>query len=99
MVIKGIYATKTALEDAKLETAKTGETYMVGKQSPYTLYTFDGTGFKKGGMIGEDTADLKDIPVENVYSMSFTGADGKKLKIRKGLRIGEIEFYRPTEDF
>ena len=107
MVVKGIYATKAALEEAQLATAEKNDTYMVGSGIPYNLYTYDGTEFKKGDPISDDASDLKgveiddvntDTPVEKLYTIKFKGDDGKTVMVRKGLHLGEIHFYRPLEE-
>lgn len=99
MVIKGIYATKSALDTAELSGAKKNDSYMVGSGTPYTIYTYDGSAFKKGEQISNEAKDLSDTPVADVFEMKFKGEDGKMVMIRKGLHLGEIHFYRPTEDY
>ena len=108
IVILGVYATKTALDTAEKATATNGDTYIVGSKCPYDLYTYSSSksAFQKGDAVGTvDTLDItvddvnQDIAVDKLYSMKFKGADGKMLMVRKGLHLGEIHFYRPTEDF
>lgn len=99
-VILGVYETKTALDTAHASGNTNGDTYIVGSKIPYDLYSWDGSKFAKGNAVSDSQSDLtKDIPVEELYGMKFKGADGKMLMIRKGLHLGEIHFYRPTEDF
>lgn len=104
LVIKGVYTSKTALDTAELATASNGDTYIVGSKSPYDLYTYSSTdtAFKKGEKVGRkgdfDIAidDVtEDISVDKLYNIPFKGEDGKTLKIRKGLHLGEIHFYVP----
>ena len=106
-VLKGVYASKSALDTAELATASDGDSYLVGSKSPYDSYTYSAskTAFQKGEKVGrkEDfdiTIDdvTEDIPVSDLYNIPFKGADGKTLKIRKGLHLGEIHFYVPAED-
>lgn len=103
-VILGVYETKTALDTAELASASNGDTYLVGSKSPYTSYTYSSTktAFQKGVEVGrKDDFDIsiddvtEDIPVSKLYNIPFKGDDGKTLKVRKGLHIGEIHFYVP----
>ena len=105
IVIKGVYESKTALETAEAATAVAGDTYIVGTKCPYDLYTFTSGAFKKGEPVGtKATLNIyiddvnQDIPVSKVTEIPFKGNDGKTLKIRKGLHLGEIHFYVPAED-
>lgn len=106
LVLKGVYATKSALDTAELETAVNGDSYLVGSKTPYDTYTYSSskTAFQKGEQVGrmEDFSisidDVtEDIPVEELYGIPFKGPDGKTLKIRRGLHLGEIHFYVPGE--
>jgi len=98
IVIKGVYATKSALETAQAETAEAGDTYIVGSKIPYNLYTFTNGAFVKGDAVSNSATDVKASPVEDVYKMKFVGEDGKTVMIRRGLHLGEIHFYVPLED-
>ena len=109
IVIKGVYATKAALDTAELAGAANGDTYIVGSKIPYDLYTYSSskTAFQKGDKVSNVVKDLStpvtidDITtnpaVSKLYGISFVGPDGKTLKVRKGLHIGEIHFYVPAE--
>lgn len=109
IVIKGVYTTKTALDTAELAEASNGDTFIVGSKIPYDLYTYSSskTAFVKGDKVSNVVGDLStavtidDITVNpdvsKLYGISFVGADGKTLKIRKGLHLGEIHFYVPAE--
>ena len=104
IVILGVYASKTALDTAEKATASAGDTYLVGSKCPYDLYKFTSGEFKKGEAVGtKGTLDItiedvnEDIPVSSLYNIPFKGSDGKTLKIRKGLHLGEIHFYVPAE--
>lgn len=105
-VIKGVYETKNALDAAELENAQNGDTYIVGTKIPYNLYSFNGTAFVKGKAVSDSASDLSgvtiddvntDTPVEKLFTFPFKGEDGKTVMVRKGLHLGEIHFYRPTE--
>lgn len=99
-VILGVYETKTALDTAHASDNTKGDTYIVGAKIPYNLYSWDGSKFVKGDTVSDTQSDLtKDVPVAELFEMSFKGTDGKTVKIRKGLHLGEIHFYRPTEDY
>ncbi len=97
IVIKGVYATKSALDTAELENATAGDTYIVGSKIPYNLYTYDSTksAFVKGDAVSNSASDLKEIPIADLCNLSFKATDGKTLKIRKGLHLGEIHLYVP----
>ena len=96
--ILGIYATKSALVTAHASDNTKGDTYMVGSSIPYDLYSWSGTAFVKGNKISDQSGDLTTkIPVDDLGNLSFEGKDGKTLKIRKGLHLGEIHFYVPAE--
>lgn len=104
IVILGVYASKTALDTAEKATASAGDTYLVGSKCPYDLYKFTSGEFEKGEAVGtKETLDItiedvnEDIPVSSLYNIPFKGEDGKTLKIRKGLHLGEIHFYVPAE--
>ena len=110
ILILGVYATKTALDTAHASDNTNGDTYIVGSKIPYNLYAWDGSKFVKGDPVSNDAGDLdvveiddvtEDIAVEKLFSIKFKGEDGKTLMIRKGLHLGEIQFYVPTdaEDF
>ena len=109
IVIKGVYTTKTALDTAELATANNGDTWIVGSKIPYDLYTYSSskTAFVKGNTVSDKVGDLKtpvtiddvtsDIPIAKLYTTAFVGEDGKNLKVRKGLHLGEIHLYVPGE--
>ena len=108
-VILGVYESKSALDEAELENASDGDTYIVGTKIPYDLYTYssDSTSFEKGDKVSNDASDLSgvtiddvntDTPVEKLFTFPFKGEDGKTVMVRKGLHLGEIHFYRPLED-
>ena len=95
-VILGVYTTKTALDTAHSTSNTKGDTYIVGSGIPYDLYSWSGSAFVKGDKISNVWSDLsQDVPVSDLYSMEFKGSDGKTLKVRKGLHLGEIHFYVP----
>lgn len=106
-VIKGIYESKAALDTAELETAQSGDTYMVGTKAPYDAYTYtpSKSAFIKGAQVGRKT-DMEitvddvnqDIPVAKIFEIKFLGEDDKTVMVRKGLHLGEIHFYVPLED-
>lgn len=103
IVIKGVYATKTALDTAEAATAEAGDTYMVGSKCPYDMYKFVSDAFVKQsdkvgtkGTLSISIDDVnQDIPVAELFDIPFKGSDGKTLKVRKGLHLGEIHFYVP----
>ena len=104
VVILGVYTTKAALDTAEKESATAGDTYIVGSKIPYDLYTFASGEFKKGAKVSNSASDLSgvtiddvntDTSVEKLYSFPWKGEDGKTLKVRKGLHLGEIHFYVP----
>lgn len=104
VVIKGVYTSKTALDTAELATAENGDTYIVGSKIPYDLYTYSSskTAFQKGKAVGRlEDFDIsiddvtEDIPVSKLFTTPFKGEDGKTLKVRKGLHLGEIHLYVP----
>ena len=103
IVILGVYASKAALDAAEAATATAGDTYLVGSKCPYDMYKFVSNAFvKQSEKVGtKSTLDIsvddvnQDIPVSSLYGIPFKGADGKTLKIRKGLHLGEIHFYVP----
>ena len=108
IVIKGVYATKTALDTAELAEASNGDTFIVGSKIPYDLYTYSSSksAFQKGDKVSNDASDLSgveiddvnvDIPVAKLFGLQFKGADGKTLMVRKTLHLGEIQFYTPVE--
>ena len=91
IVIKGVYASKSALDTAELSTAENGDTYIVGSKIPYDLYTFNGTAFKKGDKVSDVAKDLttpvtiddvtEDPAVSNMYSVTWKeGAKSYKLR-------------------
>ena len=106
IVISGVYATKAALS-AGVSEPSNGDTYIVGSKIPYDLYTYSSskTDWVKGDKVSNVVGDLStpvtidDITtnpdVDKLYGISFVGADGKTLKVRKGLHLGEIHFYVP----
>lgn len=102
-VISGVYASSSALPTGESAPAN-GTNYLVGTKSPYDIYTYQtsGTKYVKGEKVGRkgdldiSISDVnQDIPVSSLYNIPFKGADGKTLKIRKGLHLGEIHFYVP----
>ena len=103
IVIKGVYATKPALDTAEAATAEAGDTYMVGSKCPYDMYKFVSDAFVKQsdkvgtkGTLSISIDDVnQDIPVAELFDIPFKGSDGKTLKVRKGLHLGEIHFYVP----
>lgn len=107
IVILGVYTTKSALDTAEKASASAGDTYIVGSKIPYDLYTFTSGEFKKGDTVSNVVGDLKtpvsiddvteDIPINKLYTTQFVAADGKTLMVRKGLHIGEIHLYVPSE--
>lgn len=104
IVILGVYATKTALDTAEKASASAGDTYLVGSKCPYDLYKFTSGEFKKGDAVGtKSTLDIsisdvnQDIPIASLYNITFKGEDGKSLKVRKGLHLGEIHLFVPEE--
>jgi len=108
IVILGVYETKSALDTAEKATASNGDTYIVGTKIPYDLYTYSSskTAFEKGDKVSNKASDMTtpvsiddvtaDIPVNKLFDVPFKGADGKTLKVRKGLHMGEIHFYVPA---
>ena len=106
IVILGVYATKTALDTAEKASASAGDTYIVGSKIPYDLYTFTSGEFKKGNKVSDKASELStpvsiddvtaDIAVSKLYNIPFKGPNGETLKIRKGLHLGEIHFYKPA---
>lgn len=96
--ILGVYETVTALNTAHSTGNNNGDTYIVGTKCPYTLYSWNDSSFKKGETVSDTASELSaEIPVDDLYNLSFQGNDGKTLKIRKGLHLGEIHFYVPVE--
>ena len=105
IAILGVYSTKSALDTAQKATASAGDTYIVGSKIPYDLYTFASGEFKKGDKVSNVVGDLStDVTIDDItvnpvvdklYGISFVGGDGKTLKVRKGLHLGEIPFYVP----
>lgn len=106
LVLKGVYATKAALDTAELATASAGDCWLVGSKCPYDVYKYSATdtAFKKeSGQVGRKTDfDItiddvsEDIPIAKLYEIPFKAADGKTLKVRKGLHLGEIHLYVPA---
>ena len=99
IVIKGVYTTKAALDSAELATASNGDTYIVGSKIPYDLYTYSSskTAFEKGSAVSNMAKDLNtQTDIDDLYSLEFIGEDGKTLKVRKGLHLGEIHLYVPA---
>lgn len=103
LVISGVYASTSALPTGDSAPAN-GTSYLVGSKCPYTVYTYQtsGTKYVKGVDVGrltdfDITIDdvTEDIPVSKLYTTPFKGSDGKTLKVRKGLHLGEIHFYVP----
>ena len=109
IVILGVYATKTALDTAEKATASNGDTYIVGSKIPYDLYTYSSskTDFVKVDAVSNVVGDLTtpvtiddvtaDIAVSKLYNISFKGPNGKTMKVRKGLHLGEIHLYVPAQ--
>ena len=98
VVILGVYSTVSALNSAHSSGNTKGDTYIVGSKIPYDLYSWSGSAFTKGNKVSDTWSELnKDVPVTDLYSMSFKGENGKTLKVRKGLHLGEIHLYVPAE--
>ena len=107
IVILGVYTTKAALDTAEKATANNGDTYIVGSKIPYDLYTYNSTKteFVKGDKVSNKASDMStpvsiddvtaDIPISKLYTVTFKADDGKNLKVRKGLHLGEIHLYVP----
>ena len=99
IVIKGVYTSKGALDTAELATAANGDTYIVGTKIPYDLYTYSSskTAFEKGNAVSNMAKDLNtQTDINDLYSLEFKANDGKTLKVRKGLHLGEIHLYVPA---
>ena len=108
IAILGVYTTKSALDTAEKATANNGDTYIVGSKIPYDLYTYNSTktefvkGDKVSNVVGDLTTpvtidDITTNPAINkLYGITFVGDDGKNLKVRKGLHLGEIHLYVPA---
>ena len=106
IAILGVYATKTALA-AGVDDPSNGDTYIVGSKIPYDLYTYSTSksDWVKGDTVSNVVGDLStDVTIDDItvnpvvsklYGISFVGDDGKTLKVRKGLHLGEIHFYVP----
>ena len=95
----GIYETVSALNTAHASDNTKGDTYLVGTKTPYYMYAWDGSAFKKGETVSDKATEItSDTSVDDLYNMEFKGADGKTLKIRKGLHLGEIHFYVPLSE-
>lgn len=104
LVLLGVYTSKAALDAAEL-TPSNGDCYLVGSKCPYDVYKYvtADTAFKKqteqvGRLTDFDiTIDdvTEDIPVSKLYTTPFKADDGKTLKVRKGLHLGEIHLYVP----
>ena len=106
LVISGVYASTSALPTGDSAPAN-GTSYLVGTKCPYDVYTYQtsGTKYVKGVQVGRKTDfsisidDVTEsIPIAKLYTTVFTGANGKNLKVRKGLRLGEIHLYVPAAD-
>lgn len=109
VVILGVYDSKSALDTAKLASATNGDTYIVGTKIPYDMYTYNSSksAFVKGNKVSDKASELStpvsiddvtaDIPIAKLYDTPFEGEDGKTLKVRKGLHLGEIHLYVPAE--
>jgi len=103
LVISGVYASTSALPTGDSAPAN-GTSYLVGTKCPYDVYTYQtsGTKYVKGVQVGRKTDfDItiddvtEDIPVSKLYTTPFKGEDGKTLKVRKGLHLGEIHLFVP----
>ena len=108
IVIKGVYASKSALDSAELADASNGDTYIVGSKIPYELYTYSSskTAFQKGDKVSNVASELStpvsiedvtaDIPVSTLCG-GITFKDGSKsYKVRKAIgksRIESLELY------
>lgn len=107
-VILGVYDTVNALNTAHASDNTNGDTYLVGTKIPYLLYKWNGSSFVKGNKVSDVVGDLStpvtvddvtaDIPVEKLYEIEFKGKDDKTLMIRKGLHMGQIQFYVPMSE-
>lgn len=105
LVISGVYSASSSLPTGSSAPAN-GTSYLVGTKCPYDVYTYQtsGTKYVKGEQVGRKTDfaisidDVtEDIPVAKLYETPFKGEDGKTLKVRKGLHLGEIHLYVPAE--
>ena len=103
LVISGVYAASSSLPTGDSAPAN-GTSYLVGTKCPYDVYTYQtsGTKYVKGVQVGRLTDfDIsiddvtEDIPISKLYTTPFKGEDGKTLKVRKGLHLGEIHLYVP----
>jgi len=105
LVISGVYAASSSLPTGDSAPAN-GTSYLVGTKCPYDVYTYQtsGTKYVKGVQVGRKTDfDIsiddvtEDIPISKLYTTAFTAGDGKTVKVRKGLHLGEIHLYVPAE--
>lgn len=91
IVIKGVYATKSALDTAELAAAEAGDTYIVGSKIPYDLYTFTSGAFKKGDKVSnvmEDLTTPAEYPIAKMFYITFK--DGNKTyKLRENVGRGK----------
>ena len=95
-VIKGVYATKSALDTAHAADAAAGDQYIVGSKCPYDLYTFKTSAFSKTGTV-DFTPTGYVQPIANLYTSQWESANGNIMKVRKGWHIGKIELYKPEQ--
>ena len=87
IVIKGVYATKSALDTAELAAAEAGDTYIVGSKIPYDLYTFKSGSFKKGDKVSnvmEDLTTPAEYPIAKMFCITFKDGD-KTYKLRENV--------------
>ena len=105
LVISGVYAASSSLPTGTSAPAN-GTSYLVGTKCPYDVYTYQtsGTKYVKGVQVGRLTDfavsidDVtEDIPISKLYTTPFKAGDGKTVKVRKGLHLGEIHLYVPAE--
>ena len=105
LVISGVYAASSSLPTGDSAPAN-GTSYLVGTKCPYDVYTYQtsGTKYVKGVQVGRLTDfDIsiddvtEDIPISALYTTPFVAGDGKTVKVRKGLHLGEIHLYVPAE--
>ena len=92
VVIKGVYATKTALDTAHPSGNTNGDTYIVGSKCPYDLYSWSGSAFTKGakcGTIETLTVTLddvnQDITLANLMTKTLKDAGGNNVKLAQAI--------------
>lgn len=95
MIIKGIYRTHEALKKDAGK-AKRGNCFAVGESTPYKIMKYNGEKFEEAGVLSDSGVDIE-MPIENLYQMRFKGHDGVTLMVRRGIRPGEVQIYKPAE--